>query len=165
MIEKYKESTAVRQVFWLTIVYVLGHSFLLMATGRWWDDWVYADKNWDYLLEVFMQSSLPLHAFINAGLWILPDGFYRIITFFLFYVGGIFVFLILKKLEFITKEECFWIVALYYVIPINDARITWICYGYSLGLFVYWTSFYLSTIWKEKNTHKYSIFAARKLSR
>lgn len=157
MIKRHKENLIFKHLIWLTVVYFAAHWFLLVATGRWWDDWVYANKNWDYLLEVFMQSSLPLHAFIDAGLWIFPDGFDRILTFVLFYVGGIFVYLILNKIDFLETEDCFWITLLYLVIPINDARITWICYGYSLGLFIFWLSFYFSTLWKEKADKKISI--------
>lgn len=149
LISKYKENTCFRHIFWLTVVYFAAHWFLLIATGRWWDDWVYADKNWDYLLEVYMQSSLPLHAIINAGLWIFPDGFYRIITFVLFYGGAIFFYKILRKIDLFSEDACFWIASLYVVIPVNDARITWICYGYSLGLFMFWLAFYLGTLWKE----------------
>lgn len=149
MISKYKENTYFRHIFWITVVYFAAHWFLLIATGRWWDDWVYADKNWEYLWEVFKQSSLPLHALINAGLWAFPDGFYRIITFVLFFVGAIFFYKILRKIDLFSEDACFWITLLYIVIPVNDARIMWICYGYSLGLFMYWLAFYLGTLWKE----------------
>lgn len=149
MITKYKENIYFRHIFCFTIVYFAAHWFLLVATGRWWDDWVYADKNWDYMLEVFTQSSIPFHAVINAGLWIFPDGFNRILTFIYFYIGAILFYCILRKVNLFSKEACFWITLLYIVIPINDARITWICYGYSLGLFLFWVAFYLGTLWKE----------------
>lgn len=150
MIKKFKENIKFRHIMWLSIVYFASQWFLLIATGIWWDDWVYADKNWNYLYEVFMQSSLPLHAYINAGLWMLPNGFNRIITFILFYVGAIFLYEILRKIDLFSEEACFWITLLYVVMPINDSRITWICYGYSLGLFMFWLAFYLAALWKEK---------------
>lgn len=70
----------------ITIIYVLTHGFLIIATGRWWDDWVYADKNWEYLCEVMRQSSIPLTAVLDGSLWLFPDGFYRVFVFAFFYL-------------------------------------------------------------------------------
>lgn len=154
MMKKIKENREFGHIVLITIVYIAAHWFLLVATGRWLDDWVYANKNWDYMWEVFMQSSIPLHSFINGGLWLLPDGFYRVITFFLFYFGAILFYLIMNKTSIFSKEACLWITLLYIVIPVNDARITWICYGYSFGLFVFWIAFYLAIIWREKRGKK-----------
>lgn len=154
MIKKLNEGKRIKNYISLTIVYLVSQWFLLVASGRWWDDWVYANKNWDYLFEVFLQSSLPLHAFINAGLWLFPDGFNRILTFFLFYGGSIILYEILGKIECFKGDAKLWITLLYIVIPINDARITWICFGYSLGLFMYWLAFYFAVISREKQGAK-----------
>lgn len=132
----------------ITITAFLAHGFLLIASGTWWDDWVYADKNWEYMLDVCKQSSLPLHAYINGFLWLLPDGFYRIITFFLFLGDALLLYYILKKIPAFEAEDALWIAILFSVIPINDARITWICFGYSLGLFLFLLSFSIGVLWK-----------------
>ena len=157
MIKKYQSSDTFRHMLWITVVYVLSQWFLLVATGMWWDDWDYANKDWDHLLDVFMQSSLPLHAFIDASTWFFPDGFYRVITFLLFYCSSGIVYLILRRIPLFKSEDCMWITLLYVIIPINDARIMWICYGYSLGLFLFWFSFYLTAIWKSMTSRKNKI--------
>ena len=154
IINKYMSDESLSHLLVITGVYILAQGFLLFASGMWWDDWVYANKNWDYLLEVFMQSSLPLQAYIDASLWILPDGAYRILVFFFFYFGTLLVYLILRKIDLFSTDSAFWITLLYIVIPINDARITWICYGYSLGLFAFWIAFYLVTLWRGKKGKK-----------
>lgn len=158
MLSKFKDDKRIRHIILLTFTYLAAQWFLLVVSGRWWDDWVYANKNWDYLFEVYRQSSLPLHAIINAGLWIFPDGFYTIITFFLFFAGSIVLYNLLGRIECFTEDAQLWITLLYIVIPINDARITWICYGYSLGLFLFWLSFYFAVIWKQAQGKKRVIF-------
>lgn len=157
IIEKYKTNQVFRHMVWITLIYFVTHWFLIVATGKWWDDWCYADKNWDYLFEAAMQSSLPSRAFILGALWLFPDGFYRIITFFLFYFGSILFYHILRKIDLFSNDACLWIVLLYITVPINDARITWICFGYSLGLFNFWLSFYLATVWKNSQGRKRKI--------
>lgn len=166
IIKRNKEDEIFWHIFWISIVYFLAHGFLFIATGRWWDDWVYADKNWGYLLEVFTQSSIPSLAYIDGFLWLFPDGVYRIFVFVIFYLGSVLFYHILRKLHFLSLTDCFWIMLFYVTAPVNDARITWICWPYSLGLFMYWSSFYLATMWKEENDKKrrcvirfFSIFA------
>ena len=150
LVNKYKTDETFKHILWITTVYMFAQGFLLIATGIWWDDWVYVNKNWDYLLEVMLQSSLPLQAYIDASLWLLPDGAYRILVFIYFYAGSLLVYTIMKKMDMFSSEDVFWITLLYITIPINDARIAWICYGYSLGLLSFWIAFWLVTLWQGK---------------
>lgn len=146
MVKWYKEKKVFWQIFWLTVIYVAAHWFILVASGKWIDDWVYANHNVEYIIEVFMQSSLPLEAFIKMSVWNLP---YRWFVFLFFYLGGILVYVILNKIDLFSSDAYFWIAALFMTIPINDARISWICYGYSLCFLLFWVSFYLVTLWIE----------------
>lgn len=157
-ISKYRSNLLLRHIFWITIVYVLSQGFLLIVSGTWWDDWVFIDRNWEYLYEVMLNYTIPLQAYIDASLWLLPDGAYRILVFLYFYAGSILLYLILRKIEIFSQTDAFWITLLYITIPINDVRITWICYGYSLGLFMFWIAFYLVTLWQDKErAHKKTI--------
>lgn len=150
MLKNYTIYEKHRHIFWITVVYLLSQWFLLIVTGRWWDDWVYADKNWEYLYEVMRQSSVPFIAYLDASLWRLPDGFYRVITFALYYAGAILFYFILRRTNIFQDEECFWIALLYVTVPVNDARITWICFPYGVGFLLMWIAFFLTTIWTEK---------------
>ena len=150
MLKNYSIDKKYRHIFWITVVYLLSQWFLLIVTGRWWDDWVYADKNWDYLYEVMRQSSVPFIAYLDASLWQLPDGFYRVITFALYYAGTILFYFILRRTSIFQDEECFWIALLYVTVPANDARILWICFPYGVGFLLMWIAFFLTTIWAEK---------------
>lgn len=164
LIDQYRNNETSKHIFWITLVYIFSQGLLLFVSGLWWDDWGYINKNWDYLLEVFLQSSLPLQAYIDASLWLLPDGAYRILVFLYFYVGSLLVYAIMKKIDTFSAQTAFWITLLYITIPINDVRITWICYGYSLGLFAFWIAFYLVTLWQGKRGKKAVIMRVLSLS-
>lgn len=151
MVKKYKQDVNFRNILWLTVIYVSAHWLILVSTGRWWDDWVYADRNAAYVMEVFKQSSLPLAGIVDIIIWYVP---YKLFVFGMFYAGGIFLYKILKKIDLFSDEASFWISALFLIIPINDARITYICFNYSLGLFCYLLSFFLITKWIDQNGKK-----------
>lgn len=144
MLKRYKEDANFRHIFWLTLIYMLAHWFILVSTGRWWDDWVYADHDVEYMMDVFMQSSLPLAGVVNIIIWYVP---YKLFVFLMFYADGVFLYKILKCIDLFSEEAAFWISALFLIIPVNDARITYMCFNYSLGLFCYLLSFYLITRW------------------
>lgn len=144
MLKRYREDTHFRHILWLTVIYVLTHWFILVSTGRWWDDWVYADHDVGYVMEVCKQSSLPLAAIVDIISWYIP---YKLFVFVMFYADGILLYRILKSIDLFSEDAAFWISALFLIIPVNDARITCICFNYSLGLFCYLMSFYLITKW------------------
>lgn len=144
MLKRYREDTHFRHFFWLTVIYVLAHWFILVSTGRWWDDWVYADHDVGYMMEVTKQGSLPLAGVVDIIIWYTP---YKLFVFLMFYADGIFLYRILKSIDLFSEDAAFWISALFLIIPINDARIAYICFNYSLGLFCYLLSFYLITRW------------------
>ncbi|MCM1125492.1 MAG: hypothetical protein NC429_03390 [Lachnospiraceae bacterium] len=144
MLKWHKKKKTLWDILWLTIIYVAAHWFLLVATGKWWDDWVYADHNVEHLIEVCMQSGLPLDAFINMSVWNLP---YRWLVFLYSYLDGVIIYFILKKIDLFSAESYFWVSALFVTIPINNERIIWICYSYSFCFLLFFISFYLVTFW------------------
>lgn len=144
MLKRYREDIEFRNFIWMTAIYVLAHWFILVSTGRWWDDWVYADHDVVYMMEVVKQSSLPLAGVVNIIVWYIP---YKWFVFLMFYADGILLYRILKSIDLFSEDAAFWISALFLIIPVNDARIACICFNYSLGLFCYLLSFYLITRW------------------
>jgi len=128
----------------MTVIYILAHWFILVSTGRWWDDWVYADHDAGYLMDVMKQSSVPLAGVVNIVIWYIP---YKLCTFLMFYADGIFLYKILNGMDLFSEDAAFWVSTLFLIIPVNDARITYICFNYTLGLFCYLLSFYLITRW------------------
>lgn len=151
---KYRTSEIFKHLLWITIVYLLAQGFLLIASGIWWDDWLSRTRNWEGHLESALQQGLPLRAYIHASLWFLPEGAYRILVFFYYYVESLLVYTIMKKIDVFSSDAAFWITLLYIVIPINDARILLCCYDYQVGLFSFWIAFWLVTLWQGKNGKK-----------
>lgn len=151
MLKHYREDAQFRQILWLTVIYVLAHWLLLVSRGIWWDDWVYADHNAEYIIEVCKQNSLPLSAIVCIISWYIP---YKFFVFVMFYTDGILLYKILNCIDWISEEATFWVSALFLIVPVNDARITWMCFDYSLGLFCYLLSFYLITRWVRQKGKK-----------
>lgn len=151
MLKRYREDERFRHLFWMTVVYVLAHWFIPVSTGIWWDDWVYADHDAAYLMDVMLQSSVPLAGLVDIVIWYVP---YKLLAFLMFYADGILLNQILKSLDLFTEKAAFWISVLFMIIPVNDARITYMCFNYSLGLFCYFLSFYLITRWKRQEGRK-----------
>lgn len=50
--QKNKKMQNIKYILGITIAYTLAQGLLLVVSGMWWDDWDYANKNWNYLLEV-----------------------------------------------------------------------------------------------------------------
>lgn len=134
----------------ITLVYFLSQFMLLIITGRWADDWNYYPHDVEFLHEVMRQSGIPLEAYILRSVWWIPKDGYRIIVFLLYLVGTYFLYKTLINLNLFSKQACLWICMLYEIIPINDIRVTLICFGYALGLCSFWISFYLVTLWQRK---------------
>ena len=155
MIRKYRDSIRTRHFVWLTLIYISAQWMLLVLSGQWYDDWIYADHDVAFLIDSFMQSSLPLHAFIDLVIWNLP---FRYIVFVMYLGTGYFVYRTLEKINLFSQVDAFWITALFLTVPIFDVRTTFICFGYALGLFVFWIAFFLTAIWKNSTGKKRIIF-------
>lgn len=151
----YRTNDSIKYLLFLTIIYIFTHWFLLVATGQWWDDWVYADHDVEYMKDVWLQSSLPLRAYINMAVW---NTDFRVIVFAMFYIDAVILYYILNRTGLFNKDESFYIDAIFLTFPINDARITFICFGYSFCFFLFWCSFYAASISNECKKSKKVIF-------
>lgn len=130
----------------LIIIYAICHWLLCVISGQWWDDW----GIWLYTLEeiklMFQESAAtPWTAYNLLSVMWIPNWGYRIVVFLLFLVTGLLFYGILHKIDFFTKEESFWIAAIAVTVPVNDARATLICYGYSSSLTFFMTAFFIVT--------------------
>lgn len=68
---------------------------------------------------------------------LFPEWVYRYVTFLMFYIDMLFVYDILKIWLNANDEECFWISAMFAVLPANDARIMLCVFPYTFGLFFF----------------------------
>lgn len=129
----------------LTIIYILTHCFLLLLSGRWWDDYCLWMYDMDRIRRMMVELGRPIwYYFFEFGKIIPRDG-YRYVVFLLYYISSIMIYKILTNTGMYGQEECFWISALYITIPINDARVLLSCFGYAIANCVFWVAFCLTT--------------------
>lgn len=126
-----------RELWILSLIYLLSHGFLIIISGRWWDDWCMVDQSYQALRNFAMEMGRPSVLIIMSFAKWLPEPGYRIITFLLFYWCGLFLYRILKEWLSLSDVACFWICALYSVIPANDARIMLAIFPYSISIFFF----------------------------
>lgn len=124
-----------KELKYLSLIYLLSQGFLLIATGRWWDDWCNYGQSQEVMKEIAMRLGRPIGYVIGAFAQAMPEPGYRIVTFIMFYFCMLFTYKIMKKWLNASDSACFWICALYAVIPANDLRITLSVFPYTVGLF------------------------------
>jgi len=129
----------------LILVNILTHGYVLLLSGRWWDDWCQygqsAQELWAQALELGRPSVYYVVSFANC----LPEGGYRIIVFLMFCLSSVFVYQVVKSMHILSERECLWISLLYTIIPANDCRVLLSVFSYSVGHFFYWLGFFVLT--------------------
>ncbi len=133
------------RIFALAAIYILSHSMMCVISGIWWDDWTIWTYSSDTIKEMFRSAGVPWEAYNLFSVMWLPYWGYRIIVFLEYLLGGIFLYKILESLDLFSDKDAFWISAIYMTVPVNDIRVTLICYGYSLSLFLFLLAFFIVT--------------------
>lgn len=109
---------------------------LILVTGRWGDDWCfYNQPDWSLYSMAFQLGRPSLIGIIQFAK-LFPECGYRVITFFMYYACMLFLYNTLKSLKF-SDNKCFWICALYAIMPANDARIQLNVFPYTIGTFFF----------------------------
>lgn len=110
----------------LTLIYVFAWGLMLLnLNGRYGDDWLFTNNNFDAIKLVMQQhgsrfmGSVYIFIFSYFDVWI-----FRLITFLSFLVTGLVVYHLLKRLDFINKSDAFYITAIIMVFPSNEMRVT-----------------------------------------
>ncbi len=134
-----------KQLLLLSLISLASQGLLLVVSGRWWDDWCSVDQSFHTLYDMAMQMGRP-SVILTAGIAaLLPESGYRYVTFLSFYFCMLFTCAIMKNWLKISDRACFWISALYSVIPANDARIMLSVFPYSIGLFFFMLAMYFAS--------------------
>lgn len=140
---------------WLTALSVYTISWgwsLIRPNTLYWDDWAYIfDQPKSYLNKVFSKTGLPpWRALIDQEL--LGVGYWTIrwLTFIMFFVAGVFLFEILKKIPFFSLSQNQSVVLLFLIVPLNHARIALTMFGYTTSYFLFflaWMVLVKSSSW------------------
>lgn len=126
-----------RELIILSIIYVFTHGMLLILSGRWWDDWCMYNQSAEVMKEWALSAGRPSLFVYMEFAKAIPEVGYRIITFFMFYFCTFFLYKILKNWLLLSDRACFWICAIYIVIPANDCRALLAVFPYTIGLFFF----------------------------
>lgn len=134
-----------KSVFMLVFIYSISHWLLCVISGQWWDDWFLWTNSLEAIKPKFQEAGSPWETYILFSVMWIPNWGYRIVVFLLFLVTGLVFYGTLIKMDFFSEEEAFWITAISMTVPVNDARVTLICYGNSLSLCLFMIAFFLVT--------------------
>jgi hypothetical protein len=121
------------------ILYTLSWGWsLLRPNTLYWDDWAYFKSG---LLELSSDRRelgvSPLLIPVEALFRFFGDWSIQIATFVLFFLVGIFVFRILSSVLSLRAQLLRFIVLIFLLAPVNHARISRICFSYSLSYFFF----------------------------
>ena len=134
--------------FMIVAAYVLAHSFLLILSGCWWDDWTFMSHNTEYIAIVASESGRPEWNFLVPLCWSLPNNG-RILIFFLYLGISIFVYRILKDASIFSEEDSLIIAMLFSTVPVDEARLLISNFAYTVGLFLFYLGFMLFVNWNK----------------
>lgn len=115
-------SNTSKSLLLISLTYLFSQGFLLVLTGRWWDDWCMWGASEDILVEWAQQAALI------PGKWIwliersMSDRWHFGLVFLLMYFVGILIYFILKDSKFFSDKACFYIIIIYVNFPCFDAR-------------------------------------------
>ncbi len=138
-----------------TILYTMSWGWsLLRPNTLYWDDWhdLFQRDKW-FAREYYMSSGRPpwegfLHALLTpVGIWT-----FSVLTFVLFFVAGIFLFLILKTAENPQILNINLILLVFLITPVNHARIAAIIFQYTSSYFLFFLAWMLLVRHKSKKS-------------
>lgn len=132
-------------IWTLMLIYCISQWLLCAISGQWWDDWCIWLNDLAGLKSMFWEMGLPWETYNLLSVMWIPNWGYRVVVFLLFLTIGLLFYEILCRIDFFTNEDAFWIAAIAMTVPVNDARITLICYGYSLSFALFVIAFFLVT--------------------
>ncbi len=127
---------------WLTAVFTYTISWgwpLIRPNTLYWDDWAYIfNQPKSYASEIFSKTGLPpWRSLIDQELLVVGYWTIRWMTFIMFFMAGLFLFEILKKIPFISLMQSQSVVLLFLIVPLNHARIALVMFGYTTSYFLF----------------------------
>ena len=128
----------------LVVLYCISYGLSLVNDGIYWDDWCLVDHDRQTLKTMFSIAGVPwvgdYHYFLNQLPF--PVFFYRLIAFLAYFVSGLCLLQILKMIPGLQVVESLSTVGIFWIFPINSARITLICNPYAICFLAFWLGYY-----------------------
>ena len=144
-----------RHVQTLFVLYLISNLLLVLnINGIYWDDWVLYHHSFDDIKIMTSQLTGDTHLFefLFGGLNHIGNGVfsYRLTTFFIYFLSGLFLYFILLDIKSMSRNTAFYITLLFLILPINSARICLCVTQYGICLCLFFMSFWLLTRYMNK---------------
>ena len=144
MVKKYLLNNKYSNYIYLFIFYSLAHIWILfLSNSLFWDDWSIYGASKEIINLQFLMSGRPFFGIIHN--FLLPIGLpiYRLLTFISFFVTSIFLDKILKRTNILKSDMRFGLCLLYLTTPFYIARVTIVCFQYTLCFFLFFAAWFL----------------------
>ncbi len=136
-----------KTIFVMLVIYLIANFFLLLNyNGIYWDDWTLFNNSFETIKSQFSQAAGSLGILVSSlHFLLLKVGVfsYRALTVVLLFISGIFVYKVLQKLDFFSKEDIFFITVFFLLAPLYSARIALIDFPYTFFSTFFFFAFYL----------------------
>lgn len=136
-----------KTIFVMLAIYLITNSFFLLNyNGLYWDDWTLFNNSFEAINSQFMENSgFTGILFSSLHFSLLEVGVfsYRALTVVLLFISGVFVYKVLQKLDFFSKEDIFFITIFFLLAPLYSAKIALIDFPYTFFSTFFFFAFYL----------------------
>lgn len=140
---------------------IVSQGFLLILTGTFWDDWTFYYRDRIGLWKGAMEIGRPSSAYWVEAVWNLPHYGYRWLTFFMFLLTSIILYMLLNRSDSFSRKEALYLSILYTVFPINDCRVLLCVIVYTGGWLSFCIGLYMFSLYlKEETRRKYLLRVA-----
>lgn len=132
----------------ILLIYTLSYGLMLLSRGLYLDDWVIYNQPFSSILEMLKESSGAagyLTGFLYHALLSLPQCIWthRLLTFLFFLLSGFFLDKILETISEMDAMDRTFIVSLFLLVPLFDARSSLMCFFYSFDHLLFFLAFYI----------------------
>ncbi len=130
----------------LLIFYTIAHmGIFFILNAVYWDDWILNNMSHEAILNIHKESghtlgnySGYLYVLLALGQW-----FYKTVTFILSFATGILVWHIAAKQDWLNKQEIFFTVLFFLILPLYSARVVTVDFAYTLSGFFFFLAWSL----------------------
>ena len=145
----------IRNIFWITVSFILTHGFIFLLTGTWWDEKTWAFAETEKMWDISLQLGRPSIFFLMKFIFEIPEELARTIIVLCFYLGTLGVYYIYSQIPGIKQRHALMMTLLYIAIPANDARAMRGIFPYTFGYCFFIMAFCMLIVLKKKYQFRY----------
>ena len=128
------------------VLYTLSWGWsLLRPNTLYWDDWhdIFQRDKW-FARDYYLSTGRPpwegvVHALLTPiGIWT-----FTYLTFILFFASGLLLYSILRPTSFFIDQDLKFVVLIFIIVPVNQARISAVIFQYTTSYFLFFLGWFL----------------------